>query len=154
MESMEARLPPWRLFLPLCWMALIFWASGDQFSSLHTGQLLMPMLRSLWPSLPPGSAIQIHAFFRKGAHFLGYLLLSYFWLWSLRPRWSVGKTPILLALFLSLGYACFDEIHQAFIPSRTASLRDVLLDGSGAFFAQGLIWVRSLRSPSSSKPLL
>jgi VanZ family protein len=46
----------------------------------------------------------------------------------------------LIGLIISLSVAIIDEIHQSFVPSRTSSARDVLLDFCGALFAQILIW--------------
>jgi len=40
----------------------------------------------------------------------------------------------LTALFCAAGYSALDEIHQAFVASRTASPYDSLLDSIGAFF--------------------
>jgi VanZ family protein len=44
-----------------------------------------------------------------------------------------------------------DEIHQAFVASRTASPYDSLLDSIGALFAFAFLWLWfSLRKPKSS----
>ena len=155
MESTKARLEPWRFILPLIWMVTIVWASRDVLSSSRTAELIIPILHSLWPSLSSHALDLFHTLLRKSAHLLEYLLLSCFWIWSLRPRWPLGRVAILLAFSLSLGYACFDELHQSFIPSRGATMWDVFIDGSGAFLALGITWLCSLRpSPSSSKSLL
>jgi VanZ family protein len=55
-------------------------------------------------------------------------------------RWSWGLT----ALFIAASYSILDEIHQAFVASRTASPYDSLLDSVGAFvaFAVLCIWFR------------
>ena len=52
-------------------------------------------------------------------------------------RWTWGLT----ALFCAAGYSVLDEIHQAFVASRTASAYDSLLDSAGAFVAFGLLWL-------------
>ena len=150
MESNKATLESWRLVLPFIWMAVIFWASRDLLSTARTAELIIPVLHSLWPSLSPHALDLMHTLLRKSAHLLEYLLLSYFWIWSLRPRWPLGRVAILLAFSLSLAYACFDELHQSFVPSRGATMWDVVIDGSGAFLALGIIWLGSLRpSPPS-----
>ena len=142
MESLKEPRKPWRLFLPILWMMTIFLLSGQAFSFLHTSRLIIPILHFLWPNLSSSALIQIHAILRKVGHFLEYLLLSYSWYWSLLPRWSTERKASLIALFLSLAYALFDEFHQSLLTSRTGSLRDVLLDGTGAFFMQAIIWLR------------
>lgn len=48
-----------------------------------------------------------------------------------RPGRS-GRRTLVLALLAAALYAVSDEAHQAFVPERTARLRDVLLDIGGA----------------------
>ena len=55
------------------------------------------------------------------------------------PRWN--SRWMRLALLLTLLAASLDEIHQTFIYSRTGSVRDVLLDMTGALFFQLAIWL-------------
>ncbi len=52
-------------------------------------------------------------------------------------RWTWG----LAALFCAAGYSVLDEIHQAFVASRTASAYDSLLDSTGAFVAVAALWL-------------
>ena len=47
----------------------------------------------------------------------------------------------LSALLCAAGYSALDEIHQAFVASRTASAYDSLLDTTGAFAAMGVLWL-------------
>ena len=73
-------------------------------------------------------------YFKKIGHAIGYGLLgvSYYYALPTRlprlVRWS-------MALGLSLGFAVTDEFHQSFVSGRTASIRDVAIDGLGAFLA-------------------
>ena len=78
----------------------------------------------------------IHFSIRKTGHFTGYGLLGLAWLrawWLTFPRsrfWSD-------AVFAVLGTAVIassDEFHQRFLPNRTGSPWDVLLDCCGAMF--------------------
>jgi VanZ family protein len=59
-------------------------------------------------------------------------------------RWTWG----LSALSVAAGYSIMDEIHQAFVASRTASPYDSLLDSIGAFFAFAALyfWFRFHRN--------
>lgn len=41
-----------------------------------------------------------------------------------------------LAISMTVLFGLIDELHQVFVPSRTASLVDVVADGAGAAFAQ------------------
>ena len=52
-------------------------------------------------------------------------------------RWTWGFA----ALFCAAGYSVLDEIHQAFVASRTASAYDSLLDSTGAFVAFAVLWL-------------
>ena len=46
-----------------------------------------------------------------------------------------NKELFSLAAILSLGYAVLDEFHQIFVPNRSASIGDVLVDMFGVVFA-------------------
>ena len=49
------------------------------------------------------------------------------------------KYPLAMSIFLSFLYAITDEIHQIFVPGRSAQFRDVLIDTLGASFGCLLI---------------
>lgn len=126
----------------LLWAGLIFTASTDTFSSEHTASVLEPILRWMIRSLTEDQFLTIHHFIRKSAHFTEYFvfcLLLYRGLRLGRPgwRWTWG----LAALFCAAGYSVLDEIHQAFVASRTASAYDSLLDSIGAFAALLVLWM-------------
>ena len=55
-----------------------------------------------------------------------------------RAPWRWSDAGLVLALVVL--YAATDEIHQAFVPSRVASVRDVLLDTTGAALALLCLW--------------
>jgi VanZ family protein len=59
-----------------------------------------------------------------------------------------------VALGCAAGYSILDEIHQAFVASRTASAYDSLLDSTGAFCAFGVLWMwfRFRRGRANSFP--
>ena len=60
---------------------------------------------------------------------------------SLRPaarRWSWPRAGV--ALLIAAAYAATDEWHQSFVPSRTADLKDVLIDSSGALIGVMLMF--------------
>jgi VanZ family protein len=90
----------------------------------------------LIPSLSQESIETIHHYIRKSAHFTEYFVFCLLLYRGIRAgrkgwRWSWG----LSALFIAAVYSVLDEIHQAFVSSRTASPYDSLLDSIGAFFA-------------------
>ncbi len=69
---------------------------------------------------------------RKAAHMTEFGILSvlvYVWL----GKWQIaaGKKMSIAAIFAIL-YAASDEFHQLFVPGRAGSIRDVIIDGTGA----------------------
>jgi len=95
----------------------------------------------------------IHFVIRKSAHFAEYFVFCLLIYRGVRAgrigwRWTWG----LAALFCAAGYSVLDEIHQAFVASRTASAYDSLLDSAGAFVAFAILrlWFRMRRPPALS----
>ncbi len=152
-------IPAWlRAWWPaLLWAAVIFVMSTDTFSAEHTGSILEPVLRWLLPSLTAEQFDVIHHYIRKSAHFSEYFVFALFLYRGVRGahtgwRWSWGLT----ALFIAAGYSALDEIHQAFVASRTASPYDSLLDSIGAFVAIAVLylWFQTRRPALPSAPPL
>jgi len=82
-------------------------------------------------------------------HPLEYAALGLFLCWAGHLLLRSGR-PWKLALRVFAGgmvFALLDELHQSFIPRRTASFTDLLLDsiglavGIGVFFLTGRLWV-------------
>ena len=93
----------------------------------------------------------IHHYIRKSGHFLGYGALGLAWLrawWLSLPRYRF-LIDAELALAGTALVASWDEWHQTFLPNRTGSPWDVLLDCCGALFMQwvAFIYLR-LRQPA------
>ncbi len=60
---------------------------------------------------------------------LGPLLLSTIWSW--RASTSYLLSNALVAVCLGVAYGVLDEYHQSFVPGRSASALDVLVDSVG-----------------------
>ena len=149
-ERLTAK-PAWKDWgVLVAWMGIIFFMSTDTFSSANTSRFLNPILKAFFPGLTLQQFHRIHYTVRKLGHFAEYAVLAFLWFRTLQVReknrfWRAA----LLALTLSVLYAFTDELHQAFIPSRTASLVDVGIDSAGAAFSiLGLIIFR-MRRPAS-----
>jgi len=133
-------LKPW---LPVvAWAILISWASTDAFSASHTSQFIIPALHWLIPHASADTLDRLYFFIRKIAHFAEYFVFSFLLLRAIRGehrgwqiRWAIA------ALAIAAGYSALDEFHQSFVPSRTASPWDSLLDMTGAATAQVLLWL-------------
>jgi VanZ family protein len=134
----------------IAWACVIFSMSTDTFSAEHTAAIFEPVLRWLIPSLREDQFLPIHIFIRKSAHFSEYFVFCLLLYRGVRGnrrgwRWTWG----IAALSFAAGYSVLDEIHQAFVASRTASAYDSLLDSAGAFVAFAVLWLW-FRSPRMS----
>jgi VanZ family protein len=128
----------------LLWAILISYASTDAFSNNHTSVFIIPVLHWLFPSASAESLERVQFLIRKSAHFSEYFIFSLFLMRGMRGndqgwklRWAVW------AVVIAAGYSALDEYHQSFVPSRTASPYDSLLDTTGAAVAQVvlLVWI-------------
>lgn len=73
---------------------------------------------------------------RKTAHFTEYAVLGALFYLNIMQHHKPNQPhkKILLPILFSFLYAITDEIHQIFVPGRSAQLRDVLIDTLGASF--------------------
>jgi VanZ family protein len=128
----------------LLWMALMFTASTDLFSTEHTSRFLVPFLRWLKPDISGATIAQIHFLIRKAAHLTEYAILAILLWRALRvQRVNVHSSlwpQAALALAVAIIFAVTDEYHQAFVPSRGSSAVDVLIDSCGAALGLALRW--------------
>jgi VanZ family protein len=53
---------------------------------------------------------------------------------------------IFLSVLLTILYAATDEFHQSFVPSRSASVTDVMIDAAGGSCGTLLSYLRNRRS--------
>jgi len=154
-------VPKLRAFLkywlpPLIWMAVIFSASADSKSEAHSSRYFEPLLRWLFPRMSPEHVGQIHYDFRKFCHLAEYAVLALL-LWRAvrqtdgkkqRPSAAPGRSTggwrwaeaglVLSIVFL---YGASDELHQVFVPNRTAQVSDVLIDTLGGAAGLLALWI-------------
>ena len=88
-----------------------------------------------WQSSYPGIIEQsLFSFQDKVLHFGVYALLAFLTARALKkekPFWSINKIKIIAILFACL-VGLSDEIHQAFVPLRHASVWDFVADCAGS----------------------
>ena len=139
------------------WIALILWLiviaieSTTYLSSQQTSRFLFPVLHFLfgidYPTFEPW-----HAFLRKCGHVFGYGLLSLLLFRAWREtlpsetgsRWTAKWAGI--AVFGTALVATLDEWHQSYIPTRTGTYRDVILDTCAGIAVQLAVFLYYRRS--------
>ena len=129
------------------WMLVISLLSGEPFSAENTNRYLDPIVRFFFPHLTAGQFTFAHTLIRKSAHFTEFFILGSLAFWAARrgraPRWQ--RSWMLQAIGLAVAYSLVDELHQAFVPNRTASLSDSAIDSLGAVISQAFIYLRHLK---------
>jgi VanZ family protein len=138
-----------KYWLPvLIWLGLIFVGSTDLMSAEHTSRIIGPLLHWLRPDISAEAIARVQFFIRKTAHVAEYAILAAL-LWRAFRR---GKEPqakmsilFLVAALASAFFAASDEFHQSFVPSRTASPTDVMIDVTGALLGLMICWLFASR---------
>ena len=101
----------------------------SRFASLAVASAIMVGLLFLRShSIPAG--------WDKVAHFSTFALISVL-LW----HGTAGDAP-LAVLAAVVAFAALDEVHQIFMPGRTAELADFIADAAAAAVVCGLLWAR------------
>ena len=123
--------------------ALITMSSSDAFSAQHTSGPFRWMFEHLFGPVSNGRWSMIHNHIRKTGHFFGYGTFGLLWLrawWMTMPRFRYLQAALLALLCTGL-VASADEFHQTFIPARTGSPRDVLLDCCGVIVLEVFVYL-------------
>ncbi len=94
--------------------------------SSHFGKLIADWIPSLSPTTPDGSHL-----LRKCAHFAEFFMLGNLLCWLVSAFTSHRLQIFTLAMTLGVTVAAIDEGIQRFIPGRSGSWKDVLLDSTG-----------------------
>jgi VanZ family protein len=140
----------------ILWMIVIAIESTKWLSAHYTSRILFPLLHYLF-GLSHSSFEHWHFYMRKGGHVFGYGLLSILlfraWRETLpapnHSRWTLRWS--VLAVIGTAVVASLDEWHQSFLPSRTGTIHDVVLDTCAAIAVQLLVllWTSSFRRTSA-----
>jgi VanZ family protein len=124
-------------------VAVIALESTEMMGADHTSGPLRWLYQYLFGPVPDDRWEIIHHIARKSGHFIGYGLIGLAWLrawWFTLPR-SHFLQDGLLALLGTALVASADEWHQSYLPNRTGSPWDVLLDCCGAILLQILVYL-------------
>jgi len=117
----------------------------------NTMMVVDPLIRWVRPAASSAEIDRLHIAARKLGHFL--IPAAAFTLLVIGP---LRRRP-LIALTLCVIFAVIDESLQTFMPGRTGSLDDVILDTSGvivAYFAyRAIVSISGSAQPSSWRPM-
>lgn len=69
-------------------------------------------------------------YLRKAAHFIEYFVLAVLLMNALLFKFSVKRSAT-ISFILGALYGVLDELHQLFVPGRTCTVSDMLMDASG-----------------------
>ena len=135
----------------IVWMALIFLGSSDMLSAEHTSRFLVPFLRWLDPQISFATLNAIQFGIRKLAHLTEYAILAMLLWRALRSgtRWQMKMSILFLVAAIACAiFAASDEFHQSFVPSRTSSPADAVIDICGALIGLAICWALARRRPA------
>ena len=128
-----------KLTLLIGWMLLIFLFSNDtgEVSTKKSDGLIIGTIEFLLErDLTDAEKIKYVDWFvtpvRKGAHLLVYFVLGYLMIYTLKEFRLVDKRTYIYAVILCMLYAVSDEVHQYFVPGRSAGVIDVVIDTVGS----------------------
>ena len=123
----------WRYSPIIGWMILIFIASTNTLAAGNTSLLIRPLLLWLFPDISEEKLGIAHFIVRKSAHFIEYAVLGYLAAraFSTSSSETLRRRYFPFALLLVAIYSLTDEFHQSFVPSRTGSIYDSLIDTAG-----------------------
>ena len=118
--------------------------------------MLYSVLTRLFGEINLHDFLIFHYYLRKTGHVLGYGMLSLLLLRGWRATFHQVHAWVWPAALLAWAGTAFvasmDEWHQSFIPSRTGTPRDVLLDSAAGLFFLLIAHIWQRRSTSASKP--
>ncbi|MFN3690343.1 MAG: VanZ family protein [Fimbriimonadales bacterium] len=131
-------------------LLLIFYFSSRAGSPENSAEWLLSFLRKVAPAfaerITDAQLHQLNYIFRKTGHGTGYFLLTLLGYGAFGRSFGMAHAHALRwAIATSLLRAILDEIHQAFVPGRTGTPVDVLIDAVGIALAAWLIHRRSPR---------
>jgi VanZ family protein len=132
----------------IVWIGLITFESTGFFSSQNTSSALYTLLTRLFGQISFYKFFVFHHYLRKTGHVVGYGMLSLLLLRGWRATLDqdhaqLGRTA-LLSWLGTVFVAAMDEWHQSYIPSRTGTWRDAVLDSVAGvvFLLVAYFWLR------------
>jgi VanZ family protein len=133
----------------VAWACFVLFASSANFSASNTSRIIRPLLIWLFPDISEAALGEAHFLVRKAAHFTEYALLALLAARAVRTssHASLARRWWLAAFALVASVALTDEYHQSFVPARTGTIYDSLLDmaGGATALACASLWLAARR---------
>ena len=116
--------------------------------------MLLRVFLWIFPQASEATLATIHFLLRKAGHFTEYAILALLAARALRTSYRklLRQRWFWLSFLLVVVYALGDEFHQSFVPSRTASIYDSMIDMLGGLTALALLVIRKHRSHRQDLP--
>jgi VanZ family protein len=126
-ERVKVRWIWWVLVILWC-IQIFYFTALPVYNDEHTRGFLVRLLTDVFPKDSVGITV-IDYLIRKTAHVTVFGILAILFKMAINIERRQGY---LLAWALTAFYAGTDEWHQAFVPGRTSSVYDVMIDSAGA----------------------
>jgi VanZ family protein len=124
-------------------IGIIVFESTPWFGADHTTRPLRWLWQAIFGPVANARWEIIHHLVRKSGHFFGYGFIGLAWLrawWMTLPHSHFFKDAVLALAGTAMVASC-DEWHQTYLPNRTGSPWDVLLDCCGALTLQLIVYI-------------
>jgi VanZ family protein len=133
---------------PVIWMIFISPVNA-LLTSQSSSSLIIPLIAWLLPCASQNALATLHILLRKAGHFLEYAFLAFLLFRAFRQGSKRFRHSwFLYAGLISLGYSAVDEYLQTFIPARTGSFYDWIIDASGIACSLGILMIRGKHNRS------
>lgn len=117
------------------WLLVIFMFSHEQNSGSATKEIISTTISVKEEPKTEPLLDGINFIVRKSAHITEFIILTLI-LFSLTSEYTKNeKKIIIISIITCILCASGDELHQYFVPGRTALVTDVLIDSIGAIIA-------------------
>ena len=139
------------LALTILYAMFIFYLSSKSSLGDPRAILDIDVLRSIFHYLEGSGMIFIlypfEIFYQypdKAAHMIQYALFGFLLHLTMKksPYPSFRDHAMLFTIAIGILYGMSDELHQSFVPGRTASILDLAADGMGVILAQTFIFIK------------
>ena len=126
------------LLVIVCCLAIFNFTADRTYTSKNTRKIVAKETY-----LPKKEVREINVIVRKLAHMVEFGTLAML-IW-----WSINKKPnaYIIAWILATLFAVTDEWHQVYVPMRTPSVNDVVLDSLGAMITLYIIFCLKSKEP-------